>query len=512
MTISSVGKSPIEGEARPRPVEIPGTAKVEVEPKERSAPAVVTVRPKDRAPLDAGVAAPVSVPPSDPETGAPTPQRSEYLVEMHSGELEEIIGYAPNWLIRWGISAILFTLLTLVAISWFVEYPELVRGDITVTTPKPPVRLVALQKGELEGLFVKDGSLVAQGEVLALLKNAADLDAIQALSRRLETLEVDLSRGRLSAEDYMPASDGFVDPRLGRIQREHSAFLKSLSDFLVFQEDDYYGRKVRALESQIAKHHELRSSIESQLDLTNQQLDLAERQKRRHLELADEGLLSTMDQEKIEAEYLEMRTTLEGDVRDLASSNVLLVEYQSSLLDLRYKNREDQRRLHLELRGRINDLRSAISLWKQDFLFTAPVSGKVSFLRVLDENHFVAAGEAVLAVVPEGAPAYVQMRLSQDGAGRVKIGQSAILRFAGYPASQFGTVHGRVESISLVPSRKAIADDPTYLVSMSLPDGLVTSYQQQLDFRQEMGGTAEIVTEDLRLLERLFFRLRDILR
>ncbi|MCG8461979.1 MAG: HlyD family secretion protein, partial [Holophagales bacterium] len=435
------------------------------------------------------------------------------LFDLRSDELEEIIGYAPSGLIRWGISAICLTLLTLLAISWFVEYPELVRGEMSVTTPRPPIRLVSRINGEIESLFVAAGERVEEGAHLLLLETAADLDSILRLSEQLEVFERASSRTELAeAAEQLPGPHRFTDPKLGRIQREHSAFAKSLSDYLELLEADYYGQKIRALEAQVDKHLELRAAIQSQLGLSNEQLELAERQRVRQLQLAREGLLSEMDQEQAESDYLEMRTSIEGDVRDLASSDVIAAEYQGALLELRHRAQEEERQLELELRGRLNDLRGAIRVWKQDFLFQAPVAGTVSFLRVLDESHFVAAGEPVTAVGPDGPPAYVQMHRPQSGAGRVKVGQPAILRFDSYPSNEFGSVHGEVESISLVPSRQADSEEPVYLVSISLPEGLVTSYGRQLGFRQEMGGAAEIVTEDLRLLERLFYRLRDILR
>lgn len=40
---------------------------------------------------------------------------------------------------------------------------------------------------------------------------------------------------------------------------------------------------------------------------------------------------------------------------------------------------------------------------------------------------------------------------------------------------------------------------------------LTTTYNKEIDFRQEMKGTANIITEDLRLIERFFYKLKDVL-
>jgi len=54
-----------------------------------------------------------------------------------------------------------------------------------------------------------------------------------------------------------------------------------------------------------------------------------------------------------------------------------------------------------------------------------------------------------------------------------------------------------VNSISLVPAENR------YTVEVSLVDGLRTFYGIELEFTQEMQGTAEIITEKRRLLKRL---------
>ena len=41
---------------------------------------------------------------------------------------------------------------------------------------------------------------------------------------------------------------------------------------------------------------------------------------------------------------------------------------------------------------------------------------------------------------------------------------------------------------------------------------MITNYEREIKFKQEMKGTAEIVTEDLRLIERFFYQIKDIVK
>jgi HlyD family secretion protein len=66
-------------------------------------------------------------------------------------------------------------------------------------------------------------------------------------------------------------------------------------------------------------------------------------------------------------------------------------------------------------------------------------------------------------------------------------------------------VKGIVRSISQVP------DDKLYVLEVELPDGLITYYGNEIPFKQEMLGRAEIITDNRVLIERIFDPIRSII-
>ena len=52
--------------------------------------------------------------------------------------------------------------------------------------------------------------------------------------------------------------------------------------------------------------------------------------------------------------------------------------------------------------------------------------------------------------------------------------------------------------------------DEESFIEVYLPNGLTTLYGKHLDFNQNMSGIAEIVTEDLRLLQRIIHPLKSL--
>ncbi|MGB5553402.1 MAG: HlyD family secretion protein, partial [Flavobacteriaceae bacterium] len=93
-----------------------------------------------------------------------------------------------------------------------------------------------------------------------------------------------------------------------------------------------------------------------------------------------------------------------------------------------------------------------------------------------------------------------------QNSGKIQPGQRVNIKLQNYPETEFGMLNGKVKSISQTPD-----SDGFYLVDVSLPKTLITSYNKEIEFKQEMRGTAEIITEDLRLLERFFYQFKQLL-
>ena len=79
----------------------------------------------------------------------------------------------------------------------------------------------------------------------------------------------------------------------------------------------------------------------------------------------------------------------------------------------------------------------------------------------------------------------------------MKTGQIVNIKLSGFPYLEYGMVRGEVKSKSLVPTGDA------YIIEITLPGGLTTLYGKKLDFTQNMQGTAEIMTDNLRLLQKI---------
>lgn len=79
---------------------------------------------------------------------------------------------------------------------------------------------------------------------------------------------------------------------------------------------------------------------------------------------------------------------------------------------------------------------------------------------------------------------------------------------------EYGSITGTVKSISLTTSitKTDKTNVDTYQVLIDFPNQLKTNYGAKLAFRAESKGSAEIITNDRRLIQRLFDNLKYIMK
>jgi HlyD family secretion protein len=183
---------------------------------------------------------------------------------------------------------------------------------------------------------------------------------------------------------------------------------------------------------------------------------------------------------------------------DHSSKSIELDEKCQLLQDYRITRVDEKEKLVSALRESFLNLKAQINLWRNTYLLISPVEGIVSFTKFWSANQSVVKDEPVVSIVPLEAGNYLgRINLKMDRSGKVKTGLLVNIKLSGYPYLEYGMVRGVVKSKSLVPSGDA------YVIDIELPEGLTTLYGKKLDFTHNMQGTAEIITENIRLLQKI---------
>jgi HlyD family secretion protein len=107
----------------------------------------------------------------------------------------------------------------------------------------------------------------------------------------------------------------------------------------------------------------------------------------------------------------------------------------------------------------------------------------------------------------ESDTAYVGLlTIPQDNSGKIKMGQRVIIKFQSYPYEEYGMVEGVISSFPQLSTQ----DNKLFFAFAQLPQGLKTNHNKVLTYNYGMTASGEVVTEDLRLIERIFYSIRKI--
>ena len=420
-------------------------------------------------------------------------------IELRSEEVQDILTKIPYWIIRWGSLVVLIILLLLFLVSWMVKYPDIVTTEITITTQIPPEKLVAKTSGKIQAILIDDKAIVNEHTPLAVIENAANYEDVFLLKAITDTIS--LSNSKFPFEKLQAAQLGEIENSFALFQKEYiaSELNKQLQPYKVESSAQNFEAK------QLSERLQL---LEGQKEINQSELQLLKTDVERYEILFIKGFISALEIEKQRLIYLQA----EKNYKSLLSS---ISQLKSSINELNRSSKttainESTTSITLErsVMQSFYQLKKAIKDWELNYVFRSSVKGTVSFLQIWSENQTINAGENMFAIIPSTEKGYIgKVKAVAQNSGKLQIGQKVNIRLANYPDREFGVIEGKLKTISLTPDKEG-----KLLLDIALPNGLQTSYKKQINFQQEMTGTADIITEDLRLLERLLYQFRDVFR
>lgn len=417
--------------------------------------------------------------------------------ELRSEEVQEILTHIPHWLIRWGSMVVLSSILLLFFISWLIKYPDIVSSQIIITTNVPPQKLVAKTSGKIEAILVKDKSVITKNTPLAVIENTANYKDVFLLKNSIDTFQID--------KGPFPF-DKLNNLQLGDIESSFALFHKECIAEELNKKLQPYKVEEKAQNYETIQLRERLYILESQKSINQNELELQKNDLERYETLFIKGIIAAQELEKQRLTYLQAQKnfkTLLGTISQLKSSiNELNRNSKTTLINSSKENVNLDRNVIQSL----YQLKKSIKDWELNYVFRASINGKISFLQLWAENQTVTTGDDVFAIIPSNEKGYIgKVKAPAQNSGKIKIGQKVNIRLTNYPDREFGIIHGKIKAISLTPDKEG-----NLLIDVTLPYGLQTSYKKQIPLQQEMSGTADIVTNDLRLIERFLYQFRDV--
>ncbi len=424
--------------------------------------------------------------------------KEENKLKLRSIEVQEILTNPPRWIVRWGITLIFFFSVIILVLSFLIRYPDFIGSKIIVTTELPTEKVVARYTGGIQKLFVANGDTVRSGQPLAYLKNLATFEDVMTLKSTLENTPFDYKNFRFPIESI-------THLQLGDVEASYISFEKSYVDYILLNDLDPYSNQLKGDQKSIV---EIRQRLRDQIalkQLLEKEITLKETEFGRYKSLYDKGVISQQEFESKELEFIQMQKNISNMSISISQLREAISSASEALVNTTISQQEDNVKYSKNLEQSYNTLKKAVRDWEYTYVLTSSIEGTVSFQGFWGKNQLVNVGDVVFSILPEDKSALVgKLTIPSQNAGKVEKGQKTLVKLDNFPYQQYGMLIGVVEGMSISPD-----NDGNYFVYISLPNGTTTSYNKDLVFEQELLGNAEIITEDLSVAQRLFYKFKD---
>ncbi len=256
----------------------------------------------------------------------------------HSDDILDILNESPRWIVRIGATVISFILILFLGGTWFIKYPEVLKGAAVVSPDAPTIQVMAKSDGRLMRILVSDGAMVKKGDVLAEMENLSSLDDTRKIEQLLvkgyqfvknPNTEIVFSGDTLWGGDFQP--------HVARIEQNYRLYRWLMTD-------SYYEQKLASIQNQLKAQKKIITVNTQRKSLTESEFRNITAAYQTDQKLLEEGLYSKSEFLKRENEYLEKQRETTGMEEHIIKSQLsvaqLQSEYNSVMFEFETKKRD----------------------------------------------------------------------------------------------------------------------------------------------------------------------------
>lgn len=403
-----------------------------------------------------------------------------------------------------GFSAVFVTLLGFGV--WGSSAPiagAVVASGVFVTTGQNKI-VQHLEGGVIKEIKVKEGDIVAQGQVLVELDETGPRSELRRLVLRQARLSA--MEARLQAE-MNDADDIRVPPVLAASLQD-----RDVAELIEQQRLTFLARRrnvaseITTLQAGIDALNERVKGGTAQLNAVHRQLELFEEELKSKSHLLDGGMIRKSEVLALQRARANLQGEIGRLIGELGDARERIVRTNEQIAGVRNNSvKQAVEQLH-EVHGELKDVRERIRS-AQNLLdritITAPVEGVVVKLRYHTPGGVIEAGKNVLEIVPQKEELIVEVRVQPRDIDVVKSGQAASVRLTALNARTTPMIAANVVYVSadaLPDEKKSMAaTSDVYVARIRLDAGEVAHIK---DFVPTAGMPAEVY---IKTAERTFF-------
>ena len=422
-------------------------------------------------------------------------------IELRSEQVQDILSYVPHWMIRYGNLLFLGLILLFFSLSWLIKYPDVIATEALLTTKIPPEKLIAQSTGKLETILIKENDLVIKNSPLAVIENTSNFEDVYRLKGIIDTIKVNTKSFNFPVHE-LPVLF------LGDIDTQYALFENSYLQYTLNKDLKPFSNEALANKNSISELHRRLQNANQQLALHRSELSLKKIDLERNKTLFNKGVISKLDLDQKQIAYHQAVGNIKSFESSISQIRESISNGNKSSKGTEINRTKEEMMLLKSVIQSFKQLKKAVKDWETQYVLKSNINGKVAFSNYWRTNQTVNQNDLIFTIIPTESSTFIaKLKTPATNSGKLKVGQSVNIKLENYPEAEFGTLQAKVNHISLIPDKEGF-----YIVLAELPENLITSYKKPIDFKQEMSGTAEIITEDLRLMDRFFYQIKDIFK
>lgn len=418
-------------------------------------------------------------------------------VYRNSEEIQEIITAVPSWILRRGILLIFIVLLSIVLLSAFIHYPDVVKTSLKVNSLNSPKPVLSPQSGKLVKILVKENELVVNKQPLAFIESTASHADVILFASALKLLQQKLNNNEAIDNNYLQTSG----LNLGELQNNYQSFYQEYLYFINAQNGGFYLKQRAFLEKDLLEIRKLKGQINKQQKIQQQEYANAEEEYAAYQKLKNKNVISNSEFKQQENKYLASKYPLQQSTTALLNNSTSYQAKEKEIAILNNTIKEQQAKFRQALNSMLNETDS----WMMKYVVLSPLAGKVGYAGILQENQNVTTNQELFVVNPGNTNFFGEVQIPQYNMGKIKLGQRTLIKLRSYPFEEYGIINGKISYITDVAFK-----DSVFVAKIDFAKIEHKNSNNQIVLKPGMVADAEIITQESSLLQRFLRNMTKI--
>lgn len=361
----------------------------------------------------------------------------DFMTEVHAATRRSAGRFAVMLSV---ISALFIVLFLIWAANAVLD--EVTRGEGQVIPSSRTQTIQNLEGGILSEIFVKEGDIVEQGDLLLRIDNSMARSTVKEERTRFNNLRARAIRLEAETKGQTPSfGKELQDEVPDTISSEMSQY--RLNNDRLNAERSVLNSRISQRRQEVEELRSRQNQLQSSLSGLNEELRMTE-------PLVAQGFVPQLDLVRLRRQI----SDVEGEIRTIMVSipraQNAVREAEQQVQELSANRRAEASRELNDARRELDSLREAMTAGEDRFRRTevrAPMRGTVKQFYITTKGGVIQPGEPILDIVPLDDTLMVEAKIRPADIAFIRPDQKAIVKITAYDFSVYGGLEGTVERI-----------------------------------------------------------------